>query len=319
MPGNGAVTELPLVIDSEQPLRRIGLTVVAHDGAEPILATSTVTAFDQYGRLLGSASQEGIGTLNFMGLEAIGAEGISRVSIKCDRGVEGIEDLIVDYASPRVFTTYLPQVADGKGLRSSITFLNLSDSTANGVIKFFTQDGEGQDLGGLSQTTPVTIPWRGPGTQTIITSGGPDLKSGYATVTSDCPLQVQVVFRIKDASGIERNVGVVAAPPLYRNSGAVFKEVASGIDTAIALVNPTDEACTARIYLASEEPRFYQVPSLQIPPRARVSKFIAELAPDFEGKDLQGSIEVLCGTPLAMILVRTVNGFATSSSPSGGN
>ncbi len=303
---------LPLVINSDWPLHRIGFTLVPHNGSwndpRPVSAKTTVTAFDQYGRLLGSIVKEG--TRVFAGLEAVGKEKIARVTIDSEEAVEGIDDLILDYTSRPGFTTYLPQLADGGGVRSSVTFLNLSDSLATVRSRVYVGGGPAK-LGGFDPDTLFTLPPRS--SRTLVTDGvNSELQAGYALVTSDCPLEVQAVYTTRESGDRVREAGVVGVAPSYRNVGTVVKEPESGVDTAIALV-----ASDLFVRFALIDEIGSTVAERDVLISGHLAKFVSEIFPELEGKDFHGAVRISSRQTLAVLVVRTLHGVATSSFPSG--
>ena len=320
IPPDGTTT-LPLEIESDQPLKKIGFIVVPHDAGLPVPpdyghalpATTTITAFDDSGQVLGTVVEHQASI--FVGLEAVGPEGISRVTIKSDQGIEGIENLILEFPSPRQFTTYLPQLANGEGLRSSITFLNLSDSTAKGAISVYDPAGAGLDLGGLGETTHFSIP---PGaSKALTTSGTGQLKIGYGEVTSDCPLQVQTVYTTSGSEGTVREAGIVGVTASYGRLGApVVKNPDGSVDTAIAVVNPNDEDWGVWFDLIDNtDGSLLDSAPVGIPSHGQIAKFIWEVFPQLAGKAWQGSVRMRSTKAVAVMLVRTLHGIATSSFP----
>jgi len=214
IPENGR-TELPLVIESDYALKRIGFFLATHDaqggsqgdcGASDsvaVQAVHTITAFNHAGQLLGSVVQEG--KWFFLGLEATGEEGISRVTIKSDQGIKGIRGLMLEHVSRPQFTTYLPQLADGAGVRSAITLLNLSETAARGTTRLYDSAGNGLELGGMDEASDFVL---APHSSRVITTNGDgELKTGYGVVTSNCPLQVQAVFTSVGDDGTVREAG----------------------------------------------------------------------------------------------------------------
>ncbi len=322
IPPEGSTT-LPLEIESDRPLKRIGFVLIPHDvglAVPPpidvgfaVPATTTITAFDRSGQVLGTVVEHQAWI--FVGLEAVGPEGISRVTIKSDQGIEGIENLIVEYPSRPQFTTYLPQLANGEGFRSSITFLNLSDSTAEGAISVYDPAGAGLDLGGLGETTHFSIP---PGaSKALMTSATGQLKTGYAVVTSDCPLQVQALYTTSGSEGTVREAGIVGVTASYGRVGApVVKDPDRSVDTAIAVVNPNDENWGVWFDLIDNtDGSLPDSAPVGIPSHGQIAKFIWEVFPQLAGKAWQGSVRIRSSKPVAVMMVRTLDGVATSSFP----
>jgi len=321
----GVQTELPLVIESDFPLNRIGFILVPHDGGfwgpgppqegkgVGVPATTTITAFDDSGRVLGSVVEHEVWA--FVGLEVAGPEPISRLAIKSDHAIEGIRRLMVEYVSRPQFITHLPQLANGGGLRSSITFLNLSDSTAGGTMRVYDSAGVALDLGGLGESAQITLAPRA--SKTLATNGDGGVTAGYGMVTSDCPLQVQCIYTTEESDETVREAGVVGVSAGCRFIGAVVRESESGLDTAIAVVNPNAANETQLDLIDADDGMVVGSKTVQLPARGQLAIFISELFPQLVGTDWQGSVRISSSEPVAVIMIRTLHGIATSSFPVG--
>lgn len=143
-PDSGSSASRALIINFQFPVRRVGFAL--GNGNENTLAT--MKAYDAAGNLLGTLTQEVQKNGPFAGIESLADSGISKVTI--DYGgserAEEISSLIFEYVSRPRFTTFLPQVGDGRlpsgSLQTTIMVMNLAVSTAKTAVHLLDSNGQ---------------------------------------------------------------------------------------------------------------------------------------------------------------------------------
>jgi len=317
----GLAKALPLVINFKYPVAKVGFKA---SNAPTASVNASIVAYDPAGRTLGTVLQTGLNEEKFFGVATTSDRGIAKVAFdfgSVDAG-EQIDDLTFEYLSRPPFVTYLTQVADFSDLLQTILVVsNLTNSTAQGEIRLFTFEGATMDLKtnqGENDTFAFDLP---PFTSKTISSTGKstDLKRGYAVIESNVPVEASAIFRVINASGTAlQEAGVGAAPSQYQAVTVAQKEGAAGLDTGVAVVNPSTSPADITALLYDEQGGLVAANSddLDLAPGKQIAKFLTELFPDVQG-DFRGTLVINSTEPIAVVTLRTIGGIASSTLPVG--
>jgi len=339
-PHSGSSADLSFILQLQLPLRRVGFTL--GNGADETVAS--IRAFTAAGTLLGAVEQGDIkeGRGPFVGVETSHPEGIATVVLSYgqDDRVEQINDLVIDYLTPRKFQVYVPRVVHGRAgdrsLQSTIQIQNLRQGGAEAEIRFFDSAGN-----------PLSLMLDGEeGTRfeffldflaaRQLTTNGPidELKAGYAVIESNYPVAAQTIFQVLDETGVlVSEAGIHAAVGRIAQVSPVQKELAAAIDTGIAITNTGSREAIVRLTPREEDGRIpeeiFNRILLQIPPGGHRAFFLSELCQqpsppgtfcqsDFlASEDFRGSLEIASNEPTVVTTIRTVAGMPVSSLPVG--
>lgn len=328
----------PLILDFDSPVRRIGFLL--GNGSEELKAT--VKAFDGLGNLLGEIVENAVEPFigPFLGIEASGQAKISKITIDYGEAsnAEQISGLIVEFVEVPVFTTFLPQVGEGRfsegSLQTTVTILNLSTTTAQGSVEFFDSQGQPLPLSMLQGPPISSLELEIPGARSmsLVTSGFSEpFRTGYARIRTNAPIEATALFRILDSDGLLlTQTGVRAAQPTLLGNGSLQRRrrVSTGplpipedVDTAIALVNTSDNAALV-IFNGHQEADQDPLPvhlsshvTLMLEPGEQRALFSTELFPQLQDAVFTGSIQIRSEQPIAVTLLQTSNGLPFSSLP----
>jgi len=317
----GLSKALPLVINFKYPVAKVGFKA---SNAPNASVTASIVAYDPAGKTLGTVLQSGLDDERFFGVATTNDRGIAKVAFdfgSVELG-EQIDDLTFEYLSRPPFVTYLTQVADLENtLQTILVISNLTNSTAQGEIRLFTSEGASMDLKtdqGENDTFAFDLP---PFTSKTITSTGKStvLKRGYAVIESNVPVEGSAIFRVINASGTAlQEAGVGATPSQYQAVTVAQKEAAAGLDTGVAVVNPSASPVDITALLYDEQGGLVLTNSedLDLPPGQQDAKFLTELFPDVAG-DFRGTLVITSTEPIAVVTLRTIGGVASSTLPVG--
>lgn len=326
----------PLIVDVS-PARRVAVSLISFPGEENV----RVKGFSPEGEELASATRvfpplpiSGLGlkaTRVFLGFEST-EKTIAKVTVEytgkngsyAEDETETLQYVLVDREGERRFTTVIPQFIQGRlgdrTFRSEIVFLNLSTSTLQGDIRFFDTAGQPLELEDYGSSISTTeIPGFG-GARGIQIPGeyNPPI-SGYCRITSKAP--VQAVLRIREfgpddalLSEIETSATPTTIHACVVATGQRLVE-AVNIESAIAIVNTSDK--TAHVSL-----RWLEQTTVEIPPGARLARFISELFPErfpYDDEptqfDFVERLELVSDQPVAVAVFHTANGLPIAASP----
>lgn len=321
---SGSSASIPLVINFRFPVRRVGMDLFNGTAS----TQATLTAFDPLGNQLGSVQETGLAEVVFLGLETTSMRGIAKVVVSYGARpeLEQIDNLIFDYLSRPTFETVLAQVGDGVfpggALQTIIVASNLSNSTAQGELKLFGSDGTPLSLtineaegSSFSFTLPPLA------SRTFVSSGTKSsTTAGYAVIRANVPVEATAIFRILDTQRQPvSEAGVSAAAGKPYQVGVVQKVVAGNFNSGLAAVNTGSQAADSRIELFDESGTRVAVDEtlLDLAPGGHIARFLTELFPQLENQDFRGTVVITSNRPLALVILRTVNGLVISSLPVG--
>ncbi len=303
----------PLVIDLARPAVRLGFALHV-----PNLSAATISAYDRFGGHLGTATENVSG--RFVGLETASALGISKVTVDYGSSSEAeiVDDLLLDFLVRPTFRTYLPQLADAAGLDTRVVILNVSNSTAQGEVRFLESGGEPLtvQIEGQQQSVVVFSIPSSSSKSIVLRGSSSEVRTGYAIVDSAVPLSVQAVYQTRTDTRV-LEAGIVAGVASASATGAVEKDRDSGLESAIAVVNTSEGQAFTLVVLRNEagEAVASNNSDFDLPPGGHTARFLSELFPALG--DFEGTVEIISTQPLAGLILRTVEGSAASSSPLG--
>ncbi len=202
-------------------------------------------------------------------------------------------------------TLYFPQVADGiQGASVWITSFGVTNpaaagtAVATGTITFTQSNGSPLvipfgDLNGNVVGAGNTVPFQIAGGQTFFfgTTGTPAINTGFATLTSNLPVQAAALFQefiCASPSTLEgcTFVGQAVVPgvaPLARQALIVTKNGQS--DTGVAIANPNDVAATITLQLLDSNGVASVAPAtIVLQPKNHIARFVQELFPSVTGR-----------------------------------
>lgn len=356
-PPPGMEADDALIVQFQQPIGRLGLQLDSIPGAPGTMAT--VQAFTVKGELLGTiehpvpARPEGLPvqrfTGTFLGLETAHPLGISTVVINYgeEQPIEQVNEILIDPLTPRIFRTYLPHIIQGSfGELSFETIVDLVGSRMpeqEVTVKFFDSEGEPTAFntnGQESEEIGLILSgfFVGPGIdrfQLGATSAG--IRTGYGVVESRHPIQAQATYRISGPAGSQRTATASAAEGRVSHRVPVRKEIAQGLETAIAVINVGDAESIVTMQPLSDEgmpSEITNLPFFRLAPGAFRAFFFSELCDqvppeasatrcnpkDFlKTRDFQGSVTMRSSQPSVVLAFETKNGLPVSLVPVGGS
>jgi len=320
---SGSSADFPLVLNFRYPVSKIGL--VLSNGTD--LTQFTITALDEVGFLIGQLNRQGLASPKLIEMSTSHFLGISKLVIDYGTadGGEEIDDLQIEYLDRPPFVTYIAQVGNGAipgvgNLVTTIIVSNLSNSTGQGEIQFFSSGGDPLNLqiaGVTASKFPLTLP---PFSSRTFTTAGSNLAVGYARIQSTTPIEGTGVFRIAAANGsIVTEAGVGSAKGTSASVGVVEKVLSGTFDSGIALVNTSDEEITVVLEVYDQSGALVRGGNslFNLGPKEHNAQFLSQLFPSLAATDFEGTIRVLSDRPVATVILRTVNGLVLSSLPVG--
>lgn len=201
-------------------------------------------------------------------------------------------------------TLYFPQVADGiQGASVWLTSFGVTNpaaagsGTATGTITFSQSDGSAfvipfGDLNGNPVGSGNTVPFQLAGGQTFFfgTTGTAAINTGFATLTSNLPVQAAALFQeficaspstLQGCTFVGQAV-VPAATPLARQALIVTKNGQS--DTGVAIANPNNAAATVTLQLLDTNGVASVAPAtIVLQAKNHAARFVQELFPSVTG------------------------------------
>ncbi len=324
-PADGITSQL--VIDFARPVRQVGF-LLRHESPNP--TTVNFLFRNLRGTNLGvlqTQIEQGIGP--FAGFEAPQGEVFSKVLISYgdSPSPEQFLNLLFTYADRPTYQVYVPQVGDGAlpgggGLRTNILIANLTSTTASGQLLLFGDDGQPLELD-LSGTTAsefeLNLPARSLQVFETSAASSPPVQ-GYACVETDHPVSATGIFQILNASGRPLSeAGVEATEARHQAVATVIREAGVSLNSGIAVANASDQPANGVVQLLDSNGTLVASNSdfAQLGPRAHAAGFLPQLFPGVAA-DFEGTLLIFSDQPLAVVVLRTVQGLVQSSLPVGG-
>ena len=320
--------DLPLVIDFDRSVSKIRFQFVKGGAGNH----ASVNGYDREGTLLGTLDIQ-IANDPLVGITASNPRGISKLVIKYlgANKNEEVTDLAVEFVTPPVFTTVLPQVATGPlggglSLATAITILNVSNTRATGEIRFYNDIGYHTKFPFVGKTVTIDTfaldldPYE---MFAVRTRSDLSTISGYAIITSTGPLQASASFRTMEGSAVESDTSLASVPPRYTIKGTFERSEPSGtvgggltgpiIDSALGIVNLSDEDATVIVSCVDND-GLYQAVEIPLEAGHHYARFIQEILPELQGNST-GVFQIVSASPIAATLVRTSNGLPITILP----
>ena len=218
-------------------------------------------------------------------------------------------------------TFYYPHVVDGvQGSviwKTTILLTNPAAGTASGTITF-TQDNPNLLSAGSpftlsltdqnnATTTGSTFPFSIPanGTLKLVSSGGAQFGSGFATVSSDTgTVNGTAIFSEFDSSGnLIGEAGVPSAPAVPRQ--AIFVDTISDYKIGVAYANPNSNAANITLRLLNSS-AVAVVPTVGrvLGPGNHTAAFTFEKSMFPTAPNIAGTLQITSDSPLAAIALR---------------
>ena len=332
---NGTCTETPagddssplLIFDFKYPVTEAVFSLV--NGGPGV--TAELKAYDSAGRLLGTFQSPEIDAAQgvFFGIKATSGPPISKVTIGYSSSEleEQVTDFSVAYQTRPDFASVIPQIGDavlGSGaLRTIIVVMNLTDSTAQGQVALFSQDGSEMDLelaggGGTALATDggmanaFSIP---PGGSAVLTTPGTSepVVQGYAIVGASVPVQSTAVFQILDGAGAPTlEAGIAGTQEATFQSATVSLGELGSVDTGVALANTSDTTASVSLQLVNTDNVELGFRRIDMEPGTHMAGFVPGLFPGAPA-NFAGSILINSDVPVAATVIRTLSGLVSAS------
>ena len=293
--------------------------------------TAELKAYDSAGRLLGTFQSPEIDAADgvFFGIKATSDPPISKVTIgySSSQLQEQVLDFSFTYQTRPDFASVIPQIGDavlGSGaLRTIIVVTNLTDSTAEGQVALFSQDGSEMDLelaggrgtalatdGGIANS--FSIPPRGSAVLTTPGTSDPVVQ-GYAIVGASVPVQSTAVFQILDGAGAPTlEAGIAGTQEATFQSAPVARAQPGSVDAGVALANTGDITASVSMQLVNTNNEVFGLFQTDLEPGAHMAGFVPGLFPGAPA-NFTGSILINSDVPVAATVIRTLSGLVSAS------
>jgi len=318
----GTSANKALVLDFDQPAKTVSFWVLA----PPKDSELTVEAYSPLGVRLGEIRKEVL-SRELVAVSTSNLAGIGKLVIswgsKADP--EKIDDLQVEFLERQPIVVYLAQIGNGAipgvgALQTTVVVTNLSNSTAQGELAFFAGDSSPLELRFGSESGSAFSLEIPPAASVSFTTAGPDLKVGYARVTSRVPVEATAIFRVVGPTGnVLTEAGVGSARPALLQVGAVQKERAQDFDSGIAVVNVGEKQAKAVLELLNPAGQVIATNDeiVDLNSGAHTAAFLSQIFPSVAGQDFEGSIRIRSDQPMAAVILRAKQGLVYSSLPVG--
>jgi beta-glucosidase len=228
-------------------------------------------------------------------------------------------DRLAEEAAVHSHRLIFPQAANGQlegvSVRSTILVINNSLHTAEGILRFFQQDGVPMEVGAAAGNGSVFDFSLLPGQiYRLETDGQGELQLGWAEVESDIPLAGNLSYGTHQADGsLISAVGVGDSPVADAFMVAVDRR--PGKDTAFAVCNPGGEVAQLQYELRRMDGTVFATASVELPPGRQKAEYVFETFADHNLEDFTGVLLITSETPLSVLSLRT-RGLRCTSIPS---
>jgi hypothetical protein len=311
-----------LVLDFDQPAKTVSFRVPA----SPEDSELTVEAYSPLGVRLGEIRKEVL-SRELVAVSTSNLAGIGKLVISwgSNPDPEEIDDLQVEFLERQPHVVYLAQIGNGAipgvgALQTTVVVTNLSNSTAQGELAFFAGDSSPLELQFGSESGSAFSLEIPPAASVSFTTGGPDLKVGYARVTSRVPVEATAIFRVVGPTGnVLTEAGVGSARSALLQVGAVQKERSQDFDSGIAVVNVGDERANAVLELLDPAGQVIATNDeiVDLNSGAHTAAFLSQIFPSVANQNFEGSIRIRSNQPMAAVILRAKQGLVYSSLPVG--
>jgi hypothetical protein len=240
------------------------------------------------------------GTIEFTGDQALHA-----VALRYDNEAGDAMSAIPVLADRLDSVLYFPQVADGADYRTNLILINPDDRSANVKLEFFAADGSPLSLpiGGTFQTK-LNLTLDPKGCRSLLTDGiGTDIKAGWVRVTSSVPMGGSSVIQTRAGSKVGSEAGM--SPSNAAKRFLAYLESRGYARSGVAICNPGAESVSLTLRLRNAAGEIVAARSLILPGLGQAARFFTDWFPLFD--DFEGTLEVLCSTPVAAVALRYDN------------
>jgi hypothetical protein len=342
---NDSFSNGSLIIKFRYPLRRVGLTLDNLPGTEGLVAS--IQVFNSKSELLGAFTQEVPARPEylsetfrppFVGVETDHQDGIATLVLDYgESNIEQVNDILVDYLTPRIFRTYLPQIVQG-GTSVFTKKLHIIGRrfAAHITVRFFDKVGKPLPLifnGDEDDTFVFSLPL-GNSYEMLADGSNQEVKVGYAVIESNHPIAAQATYSIpRQDVDQESEMGVPGREANIIHFSPVEREGGKGLDTGIVVINTGEAQASVSLHMNTPQGKpdeILTLPQFSLEAGAFRSFFLSELCQqphpgtgvdicqpiDFLASgDFKGSLEVRSTEPIVVLTLRTVNGLPFSSLP----
>ena len=201
---------------------------------------------------------------------------------------------------------FIPLIGHGQGFSTEINLINLSPATSQVQINTFDDDGDPLRLlrqnagliGPPESVSELIVDIPGTGTAHALTLN-PDpgqLDVGWAQVSTQHAVGVQFVFRILDNDNLVTAADIRVGHIVTAASFLGLVDLAGGIDTGLALVNPPQNPeVEVTIEAIGSAGDVALTTTINLQPGGKVSQFLFQFLPELG--DFKGSIELRSSDP----------------------
>lgn len=219
--------------------------------------------------------------------------------------------------SPDAF--WIPQIGHGTAgsnqFSTDFSFINLSNTTAVLEITTFSGDGSPADLLRVEGFPGPAV--ASSALQTVVDGKGmvqarslsPDpeneLIDGWAKVSTQGKIGVEVVFRIVDASTGQLTTSANIRVGPLTTAASLLAVVDPPINTGVAILNPPTNPgeATVVIEVLNSSGTFVGTASLKLVPGQKVAQFLDKLVPGLSAH-FSGSVDIRSDLPVAVLPLR---------------
>ncbi len=195
-------------------------------------------------------------------------------------------------------TLIFPQIADGGGFRLEVILTNPTAEVETGSISFQASTGDPLPLA-ISGSEAASISYSIPpgGIFKVQTDGaGAEVKSGYATVTSDNTASQITGTVIYNLNGMD--ISVASAP--ISTEFHVFVEKDELSNSGVAFLNPNDEAISISAILLNDVGEEIEAVRVDLSPGQHNAQFVDQLFSGV-GQTLRGSVQAFSDGEFCLI------------------
>jgi glucose/arabinose dehydrogenase len=218
----------------------------------------------------------------------------------------------------------LAQAADGPTaqgqLRTSLVLVNQADHPVEAELRFYLPDGQAGVLNFEGHgDTPATISVPARSSRVFETTPAQELVNGWVEVITDGALAASLLYGLYDSEEAPIGEAGVDASVLGRRlTTHVARDSTRGLDSAIAIVNNSEEQTEVRVRVEDGQGQLIGEDVFTLAPREQRSRFIGELV---EGvpETFEGTLAVSAEGELAAVVLRTRDGMVLSSLPVAGD
>ena len=210
---------------------------------------------------------------------------------------------------------YLPHVVVGSGYVTTVTVTNLLPAESQWVfVHFYKEDGSRwtvpSNFGTFDRLDFNLAPLQ---TATAVISGQfTGIQSGWALADGGGPFAVSSAYQYSVDSAPAATAAVIPARSDTLSILPASLDTVAGVDTGVALVNPTDTAGDATLKLVDGQGQMIGTRTVNLPAKGKFTAFLSNplLFPGIASLD--GYVQVDSLTPVAAMGLRTEGALLTS-------